>query len=188
MKRLTIITATVLLAGCTFTPTPEPLSVSPVAIVTVAAKVDVLNTVVTNKLALDQSNLLWNHKIPAMLKQLKHRVGKTWYVYSGSTPAGWDCSGLVMWAYKRLGVDVPHSATAQGRLGKPTKHPRPGDIVVWGYGNFYFHSAIYYSDGWAIHVGRKGERTSFIKVSGKGFYGSTVSFVRVLPNPIKPVN
>lgn len=187
MKRLTII-ATVLLTGCTFPPTPAPFTASPVVAVKVAVPKLVLNEIVATRVATDQSDRLWNHKVPAMLKQLEHRVGKTRYVFSGSTPAGWDCSGMVMWAYKRLGVDVPHSATAQGRLGRTIKHPRPGDIVVWGYGDFYFHSAIYYGDGWAIHSGRPGERTSFIKISPNGFNGSKVKFVRILPNPIKPVN
>jgi cell wall-associated NlpC family hydrolase len=39
-------------------------------------------------------------KLNAVVDKLKARVGKTWYVFSGNTPAGWDCSGLTMWFYE----------------------------------------------------------------------------------------
>lgn len=76
----------------------------------------------------------------SVLKDLRTHVGKTPYVFAGSTPGGWDCSGLVMWTYKQLGVDVPHSASAQMGIGTQVTEPVPGDIVVWGGG---YHSGIY---------------------------------------------
>jgi hypothetical protein len=188
MKRLTLLSVSVLLAGCSFTPTSQMVPATAVAHIKPVKAADQLNQLKQQQVQLRESKRLWDVRVPAMLKKLKHYVGKTRYVFSGSTPSGWDCSGLVMWGYKQLGYDIKHSATAQGHLGHFTKHPLPGDIVVWGNNGHFIHSAIYYSDGVAIHVGRPGERTSFFEINSKGFHGYPVKFVRVLPNPIHPLN
>ena len=77
------------------------------------------------------------------------RVGKTPYVLSGSTPKAWDCSGLVMWMYAKLSIELPHSASAQRYVGRLVEKPRIGDIVVWGNG---YHSGIYIGNGKAVHA------------------------------------
>lgn len=123
------------------------------------------------------------HKVSSVVKQLKKRVGKTWYVFSGSTPSGWDCSGLVYWTYKQLGIEVPHSANKQGHLTKGVKDPKVGDIVVWGYkgSQSYYHAAIYIGNGKAIHAGfRKGTSTQIIDLSSAAFKGSKVKFIRLI--------
>ena len=123
------------------------------------------------------------HKVNAVVKKLKKRIGKTWYVFSGSTPRGWDCSGLVYWTYEQLGIKVPHSANKQGHLTKGVKDPKVGDIVVWGYkgSKSYYHAGIYIGDGKAIHAGfRKGTTTQIIDVDSPAFRGSTIKFVRLI--------
>ena len=75
-----------------------------------------------------------------VIKYLKTRVGKTSYVFAGSSPRGWDCSGLVRWTYERFGLELPHSANKQAHLGKRVSKPKVGDIVVFAYNgstNFY---------------------------------------------------
>lgn len=122
-------------------------------------------------------------KVQTVIRQLKHRIGKTWYVFSGDTPAGWDCSGLVMWAYEQLGIAVPHSANKLGHLNKGVKDPVPGDIVVWAYGKStsYYHAAIYIGNGKVIHAGfQKGMTTQIIPLSSLAFKGSTPKFVRLV--------
>jgi cell wall-associated NlpC family hydrolase len=83
------------------------------------------------------------------IEAVVNRVGKTPYVLSGNTLNGWDCSGLVMWMYAKLGIDVPHSAGSQRYVGPQVADPRPGDIVVWGDG---YHSGIYIGNGKAVHA------------------------------------
>lgn len=122
-------------------------------------------------------------KVLSVVRKLKSRVGKTWYVFSGHTPAGWDCSGLVYWAYEQLGVPVEHSATKQGNSGTKVRTPAIGDIVVFGYkgSKSYYHSSIYIGDNKVIHAGfRKGTSTSIISLDDPAFQDSTITFVRLI--------
>jgi len=183
MKRLTIFATTaVLLAGCA----SAPVEARTVAAVNTVSTVPSFTTIGAKTIEANKNRELWDVKVPAVLAALKKRINKTWYVFSGSTPSGWDCSGLTMWAYKQLGVSIKHSATAQAYAGRWVKTPLPGDIVVWGYGRWFQHAAIYYGHGVAIHSGwHKGWATSFVRVDDPGFRGMTMRFVRVLPNPVK---
>lgn len=139
---------------------------------------EVLEKVVVQK-QLDSNKLIVNGAIEA----LQPHVGNTRYVYSGSTPSGWDCSGLVMWTYKQMGIELPHSATAQGNLGTTVTEPQIGDVVVFGYPGRtdWYHSAVYIGDGKAIHAGfSKGKLTEEIEIYGPYFAGHRVEFRRFL--------
>lgn len=79
------------------------------------------------------------------------------YHYAGASPAGFDCSGLVMWVYGRLGITLPHNAAALYDVGRPVSHARlrPGDLVFFsGLG----HVGLYVGDGKMIHAPRSGKR------------------------------
>ncbi len=133
------------------------------------------------KAEIDRELKLNTEKIQSVVEQLKDRVGKTWYVFSGSTPRGWDCSGLVYWAYEQLGVSLEHSANKQGNSGTKVRTPKVGDIVVFGYkgSKSYYHSSIYIGDGKVIHAGfRKGTTTSIIALDDPSFRNSTITFIR----------
>lgn len=78
------------------------------------------------------------------------------YRYGGSSPSGFDCSGLVAWVYGRLGVSLPHNAAAQYAYGKPVErgHLQPGDLVFFhGLG----HVGLYIGHGRMIHAPQSGE-------------------------------
>jgi cell wall-associated NlpC family hydrolase len=73
------------------------------------------------------------------------------YWYGGSTPKAFDCSGFVAYVIKKvLDKDVHHSATSQMQLGPRVKHPLPGDLVGFGYGNHFGHIGIYVGNGKVI--------------------------------------
>jgi cell wall-associated NlpC family hydrolase len=55
------------------------------------------------------------------------------YRWGGSSPAGFDCSGLVSYVYAQLGVSLPHFAAAQWGYGVPVaiSQLQPGDLVFF---------------------------------------------------------
>lgn len=120
-------------------------------------------------------------RVTTAAEKLNKYVGKTWYVFAGSTPSGWDCSGLVLWYYKQLGIKLPHSATAQKNEGKPRKYSdakaKVGDII-W----FPGHVGVYVGDGYMIHSPHPGARTQRIKVTkwAKANSTSNVTYTRLI--------
>lgn len=77
------------------------------------------------------------------------------YVWAGSSPSGFDCSGLVMYAFGKVGVAIPHNAAQQFRLGTPVDRGRliPGDIVFF---HQLRHNGIYLGDGRFVHSAKPG--------------------------------
>jgi hypothetical protein len=112
---------------------------------------------------------------------LEAQVGKTWYVFSGSTPRGWDCSGLVKWFYGGLGVELYHSASAQKNYGVKVDTPKRGDIVAFGYGpDSAGHIGIYVSEDVMIHVGRPGQKTAYASITEFGKDYRYITYTRIL--------
>lgn len=57
------------------------------------------------------------------------------YSWGGANPAtGFDCSGLLQYAFKQIGIDIPRTAALQGTIGKEIdlKQSKPGDIIWFG--------------------------------------------------------
>ena len=80
-----------------------------------------------------------DYDLAAVFAVAKKYIGVP-YRYGGASPAGFDCSGYIQFVYAQFGVSLPHSASAQGALGKPIhiKDARPGDIVMMpGHNGFY---------------------------------------------------
>jgi hypothetical protein len=83
------------------------------------------------------------------------QVGKP-YVYGAASPyVGFDCSGLVMWAYGRVGISLPHSSYGQVDRGLaiPRSQMRRGDLV-FEYGNG--HVGIYLGHGLVLAAPHSG--------------------------------
>lgn len=86
------------------------------------------------------------------------------YVYGGSSLSGFDCSGLVRWAYNSVGVKLPRSAREQSQFGeKVAKNDlRMGDIVAFRHPRRGYHTGIYVGEGKFIHSPR---RRDVVKIS-----------------------
>jgi cell wall-associated NlpC family hydrolase len=122
-------------------------------------------------------------KLTEVVRKLRSYVGKTRYVFSGDTPLGWDCSGLVRWTYENLGISLEHSADKQQRSGTLVKKPLPGDIVAFGYGGgrSFYHTGIYIGNGKVLHAQRA--RGTFIsRLDSPLFAGNKITFTRIIPN------
>lgn len=119
------------------------------------------------------------------LVKVKKQIGRTPWVFAGSTPSAWDCSGLVKWTYAHLGVDLYHSATKQRLSGEFVTDPKIGDLVSFNhesYGSAY-HIGIYVGPDEMIHAGGKpGDRTQLRSISGwqKANGGSEVTYTRII--------
>jgi cell wall-associated NlpC family hydrolase len=110
-------------------------------------------------------------------------VDKTWYVFSGSTPQGWDCSGLVAWTFAHMGFELYHSATAQMHTGKTVYVPKFGDIVGFAYhgSKAYYHVGIYISEDLMLHSGgKRGDKTELRAISSFGGNYSRVAYSRLI--------
>jgi len=122
-------------------------------------------------------------KINSAISHLKKYVGKTWYVFSGNTPNGWDCSGLTMWTYEQIGIKLKHSASVQKNSGTIHKTPKVGDIVAFGWRGWSGagHVGIYIGHGLMIHAPSPGHRTMIEKVKSFAKYGYTkVTYTRIV--------
>ena len=76
------------------------------------------------------------------------------YVYGGSTPAGFDCSGFTMYIFAKVGVSLPRTAAAQQAAATPVSNPQPGDLVFFGYPAY--HMGIYAGNGMMYDSPRTG--------------------------------
>ena len=92
------------------------------------------------------------------------------YVYGGSTPAGFDCSGFTQYVYARAGISIPRTSGAQGAAGTfvSASEARPGDLVWHAYG----HVGIYAGNGMVIEATTPGSVTKIQPLWGN------YSFVR----------
>lgn len=141
----------------------------------------------TNQIRIKENQwvILENQKIVLenAVEELIWHSGQTRYVFSGSTPQGWDCSGLVKWFYEQLDYEIPHSAAKQSNLGVQVFEPKPGDIVAIrdaGRKNFH-HTGIYIGNNEIIHAGwRSGNRTEILSLDSNYFKNSEIRFVRIL--------
>lgn len=92
------------------------------------------------------------------------------YVWGGSSPGGFDCSGLVVYAFGQMGVSLPHSTYALYGMGVPVSQGQlqAGDLVFFsGLG----HMGIYMGGGQFIHAPHTGD---FVKISSMtGWYASS---------------
>lgn len=85
------------------------------------------------------------------------------YVFGGSTPAGFDCSGYILYVYSQFGIPLAHSVSAQSRRGKLIRYKdaQPGDLVVW---NDYSHNGIF-AGGWNMfHAPQRGDSVKLAKI------------------------
>ncbi len=99
------------------------------------------------------------------------------YRWGGISPAsGFDCSGLVYWAYGRLGIAVPHSSYAlnvEGH-GVARSKKKAGDVLVFsGLG----HVGMYVGHGRMVHAPHSGAQVEVVKL-GSSAYGSRIVGIR----------
>ncbi len=106
----------------------------------------------------------------------------TRYVYGGSSPSGFDCSGFTMYVYGQAGYSLPHSATSQWQSGLGTKvwsisALQPGDLVFFNdpsrnAGKACSHAGIYVGNGQFIHSSSSRSGGVIISDLTSGYYNT----------------
>jgi cell wall-associated NlpC family hydrolase len=97
------------------------------------------------------------------------------YVWGGSSPRGFDCSGLVAYVFAQIGVSLPHSSYAMYGMGTPVSisQLQPGDLVFFTGAS---HMGIYIGGGQFIHAPHTGD---VVKISSlSGYYSSNFAGAR----------
>ncbi len=92
------------------------------------------------------------------------------YVWGGSGPGAFDCSGLVMWAFQQSGVFLPHSSQMQSGGGQPVSmdQMQPGDVVT--YYSDASHVGLYIGDGMIVHASTFGVPVAVSPVNNAPIY------------------
>ncbi|MGN2635171.1 C40 family peptidase [Nocardia takedensis] len=93
------------------------------------------------------------------LDAAKTKVGAQ-YSWGAAGPVSFDCSGLVQWAYRQAGVELPRTSFEQSHVGAPVAfhNLQPGDIVITNGGG---HVGIYAGDGKLLNAVQSGTPVSY---------------------------
>lgn len=91
------------------------------------------------------------------------------YLWGGTSPSGFDCSGLVQYVYAQLGYSLNRVADDQMKNGIPVSRDElmPGDIIGFssaGLGGYASHIGIYVGDGMMIHAPHTGDVVKYTSI------------------------
>ncbi|QSB05563.1 C40 family peptidase [Natronoglycomyces albus] len=98
------------------------------------------------------------------------------YGWGSSGPNAYDCSGLVLDAYREIGIPLPHNAAAQYNQTTPISRDalQPGDLVFY---NGLAHMGMYIGDGLIIHASTYSKPAQIVSLDhGNSWYGATTVF------------
>ena len=94
------------------------------------------------------------------------------YVYGGSSPSGFDCSGFTSYVYRQLGISLPRIADSQRGAGSyvSSDELESGDLVFFGSGGYANHVGMYVGDGDYIHSPQTGSSVRIDSLSERSNY------------------
>lgn len=105
------------------------------------------------------------------------------YRYGGTTPDGFDCSGLVQYVYAQHGLRLPRTTREQHKYGEEIDldDAEPGDLLFYSFGGRRVdHVALYLGDGQAVHAPASGRHVIVAPVAQRWWMDRYVDAVRVI--------
>lgn len=109
----------------------------------------------------------------------------TRYHYGGASPEdGFDCSGLVFYAYSQAGLKVPRTSQEQFRAARKIAlaQANAGDVIFFQDQTKLSHIGIYVGDGLFVHAPSTGQRVAIANLESPYFHRHLVAVGRLLPN------
>jgi murein DD-endopeptidase len=107
----------------------------------------------------------------AVLRVAESRIGSP-YQYGGAGPDAFDCSGLVSYSFRQVGVIVPRTAAQQFAAATPVarRDLQPGDLVFFRLaGRQVSHVGIYAGDDQFVHAPQRGGHVRMASLEDKVF-------------------
>lgn len=113
-----------------------------------------------------------NPKGQALIDEAAKYLG-TPYVWGGTTPNGFDCSGFMQYVCSKNGISINRVADDQMKNGTPVRKDQlePGDLVFFGSGGYASHVGMYVGDGMMIHSPSTGKSIMYSDITS-GYYSS----------------
>lgn len=114
----------------------------------------------------------------AVIKKVEEQLGKP-YIWGGVGPRGFDCSGLMQYAFKQLNVDLPRNSRAQAKVGKKVNSMsdlKKGDLVFFdsknrsGSASVITHVGVYVGNGDMIHAPKPGDKIKKVNITNSNWY------------------
>jgi len=116
--------------------------------------------------------------VPERAATLALRMVGTPYRWGGESPGGFDCSGLIRWAYGRVGVDLPHNSNALYGVGRPVSRTRleTGDVLFFtGLG----HVGLYLGGGRMVQAPYSGKTVEIVNLAASHYGNRLIGARRV---------
>jgi len=117
-----------------------------------------------------------------LLDEAKNYLGVP-YLWGGTTPAGFDCSGFVQYVCRANGITIPRVADDQ--LHGPGEYIsksqlQPGDLVFFGSGNYASHVGMYVGEGMMIHAPSSGKVIQYTSIDSSYYSSRFIGARRVV--------
>lgn len=131
----------------------------------------------------DTSSLEYNSGLASKIIETGKDYMGTNYVYGGTTPRGFDCSGFIGYIMKKNDIDLPRTSAEQATVGEHVDRDdlKPGDLIFFdtdGGKNHVSHVGMYIGEGRFIHASSGGDGEVKISSLSEHFYSVTYMTAR----------
>ncbi|MDQ0255798.1 cell wall-associated NlpC family hydrolase [Evansella vedderi] len=100
--------------------------------------------------------------VEKIISRAQELIGSS-YLWGGTTPAGFDCSGFLVYVYRHAGKELPRTVADIWNASSSVSSPKRGDLVFFEtYKPGPSHAGIYLGDGAFIHTGSSGTQISYL--------------------------